>query len=117
MSDEKETVGITELVRQLRNDISKAMELAEDDHKGVFFNLGEIEIELQTVVSKKGNTKGSLEVPIFEIFKAKVEAGVDLSKVATQKIKIKLNAEDTEGGALKLSDNSPTAQKPKPKNR
>lgn len=116
MSDDKETVGITELVRQLRNDISKSMELAEDDHKGVFFNLGEIEIELQTVVTNKGNAKGSLEVPIFEIFKAKAEAGVDLSKVATQKIKIKLNAEDTKGGPLKLSDDGPSTQKPKPKN-
>ncbi|GAA6169611.1 trypco2 family protein [Sessilibacter corallicola] len=116
MSDDKETVGITELVRQLRNDISKAMELAEDDHKGVFFNFGEIEIELQTVVTNKGNAKGSLEVPIFEIFKAKVEAGVDLSKAATQKIKIKLNAVpdnlDSKAGSGQIKINDTTDQKP-----
>lgn len=104
------TVSIKDLVQQLRSDIAKAVKAAEGED--IQFDLGEIELELQTVVTGKAGAKLSIGVPIF-----KFDGNGEYSKATTQKIKIKLNAKDKKDGPLKLSDDSPSTQKPKPKNR
>lgn len=107
MSDNKEdTVDITELVQQLRSDIGKAVKAAEGED--IQFDLGEIELELQTVVTGKAGAKLSIGVPIF-----KFDGNGEYSKATTQKIKIKLNPKKSDGTNIQLSDDDEDNSKPK----
>lgn len=113
MSHKNQTIGLTEVIQRLRADINKAVKAAKSDNNDVLFNLGEIEIELQTVITKKGKGGFSLEVPIWEILKAKAQAEGDISKALTQKIKIKLNAQNADGRNIQMSDDGEDNSKPK----
>ncbi len=107
MSDDKEnTVGITELVQQLRSDITKAVKAAEGED--IQFDLGEIELELQTVVTGKAGAKLNIGVPVF-----KFNGGGEYSKATTQKIKIKLSPKGEDGKTVKLNNSSSELPKPR----
>lgn len=105
-SNDNNTVGFVDIVTALRVELREAVDAAIKDEQGVSFKLGEVEVELQAVVTKKVNGKAKFEVPIF-----KAELGGDYVSAKTQKIKFKLQVgkgkSEPEEGPLDLSNNQP----------
>lgn len=83
---------LVEVISALRNDIEEAIEQGEGEK--VKFDVNEIEIDLQTQITKTGDLKvnGGVEFKIlgFEIGKAELEANGQYSKADSHTIRLKL---------------------------
>ena len=86
------TLELAEALQALRENLLAARkDMSEDLQLGI----DEIEVELQTVVTKEGQGKAKLEVlnvaQLLGLGGAKAELSGRLAKVATQKIKLKIS--------------------------
>lgn len=85
-----ENIELSEMLGQLRKELSKAQGDGRDSE--LKFLIEDIEIELQVATTQSGEGGGGVKIAVVS-FGAKVNA----SKVDTQKLKLKLKLEDREG--------------------
>lgn len=78
------TLELSEVLQTIRENLAAAK---KDMDENLQLEINEIEVELQTVVSKDAG--GKITLGIFDIAKAEING--KLAKVATQKIKLKIS--------------------------
>ncbi len=93
--------GLQDLLSVLRTEIGQAVEAVSIEQPDIVFDLGEIEVELQTVVTKEDSVNGKIKILAFE-----AGASDKLASAQTQKIKLKLKT-DFKGGKTKISNEVP----------
>ena len=91
MSTSKSNVPLVEVITALRADLVEAQKGLRSDLQ---LEMGEIEVELQAVVTKEGTAKAKIEIlniaKLLGLGGAEAELSGKLASVATQKIKLKL---------------------------
>ena len=98
------TLELSEVLQTIRENLAVAK---KDMDENLQLEINEIEVELQTVVSKDAG--GKITLGIFDIAKAEING--KFAKVATQKIKLKispksLNSKTGKEESTRVSDKS-----------
>jgi len=92
-----EGIELASMLKGLREELWKSQQ--EGEGKGIKFQVEDVELELQVVVSKKAGAGGSVK---FWVYNA--EASGELSNQVTQKIKLRLKPKDADGNTLDVTD-------------
>lgn len=91
-------VPLVEVINALREDLKEAQKQSDPNNPLI---IEDIEIELQTVVTKEGTAKAKAKIEVLNVGKLLGLGGIDvkaglkgkLAEVSTQKIKLKLSAQ------------------------
>ncbi len=85
----KHSVELCDLLSALRAELNAAKQLADQDPSDLSFELGDIEIEMQTLITREqqGDTAGKLK---FWVMEAQASAKEKDAMANTQTLKIKL---------------------------
>jgi len=96
--DSSKIIPLVDIITALRSEIDKAQKALKESESDVVFNLNDIEVELNTVVTREGSAgaSGGIKFGVFEMFNAKLEG--KLSKAKTQKLTFRLSPESKKSG-------------------
>lgn len=96
---EPATIPLAKVIAALRAELQEAQ--SEGAGEALRFEVGDVELELQVVVTAEVAAKGGLKVHIFSI-----GGSAKYKQAETQKVKLKLSAK-TNGGPTTVSDAIP----------
>lgn len=89
---ERDAIALADILRALRVEINEAKKAAKNDDSNTRFNLNDIEIELQTVVTRNTGVETGAKCR-FWVLDAEAKASADYTKALTQKVTFKLSPE------------------------
>lgn len=94
-------IPLAEVIRHLRSELMDAVKAGERER--LRFEVQDLEVEMQVVVSKGGTAGASGEVKFWVLTKAGAEASVKYESSRVQKIKRRLRPKTDDGDNLLLA--------------
>ncbi|MBF0187019.1 MAG: hypothetical protein HQL50_03745 [Magnetococcales bacterium] len=83
------SLPLAEAIKELRAELNQARTEGQDE--AIRFTVEEVEITLQVVAAKEGNTKAGFKVPVIDL---DVGAGGKLSNTKTHTLRLKMSVSD-----------------------
>ena len=96
-----DTLELADVIKALRRELITAQQ--EGSGKDIRFNVNNVEVELETVVTKEADGKGGFKIK-FGVVEANAEGGGKYQTASKQKIKLSLKPKTPQGGDIDLSD-------------
>jgi len=87
--DDNGVIELSDVLTHLRSELAEAKELAKDDSTGILFDLQDIEVELQTVVSTTRGADGKFSAKLY-VLSLEAGANAQYEHAVTQTLKFKL---------------------------